>query len=425
MEENIYSKAENVSDYRKLSLDENSKKDRYLGIGKNNEKVYEVDILKNRTVNNFHHAHDAYLNIIVGRTSNIYFENLRLKYGKDFHERAHQNGWTTNVNKIFEQNGYKEDIRDKDGNLVYSYDNTLREVQKNIRECFDIFVTERCFVKNELFGKVTINPAKGKNNSIPIKESIEALKNTSGDKGYGGRESYGFHHFSLLLVSTKKGQSYYKLEAIPYRFKDCIEYYLQSYLHLENYKSIKPLIKINSLFEKKIMTDGKRLTSSFSVTKKDGETFGIKNRNERIFPYDMIKVIRKIEKINNSRTNSDNVDLAQDEVIQVYDYFIQLLDKPIYTALSNQCSSISSLLKEKKQSFDDLPLIDKESGNDKCKLIMNLLNFLECNTVKRIDFSLLGGAKAAGSLNINKKLKDCDIVFESITGFYRKVIFSC
>ena len=46
----VYSKGENVSDFRK-----------------------KYDIVKSRNVNNFHHAHDAYLNIVVGNTYNRLF----------------------------------------------------------------------------------------------------------------------------------------------------------------------------------------------------------------------------------------------------------------------------------------------------------------------------------------------------------------
>ena len=43
----------------------------------------EYDMLKSRTANNFHHAHDAYLNVVVGRAINTYYEVNRIFGQKD------------------------------------------------------------------------------------------------------------------------------------------------------------------------------------------------------------------------------------------------------------------------------------------------------------------------------------------------------
>ena len=59
----------------------------------------------------------------------------------------------------------------------------------------------------------------------------------------------------------------------------------------------------------------------------------------------------------------------------------------------------------------------------KVKVLNNLLNYLKCNERKSIDLTLLTGKSAMGVLMINKNLRPCKIITESITGFYTKVIW--
>ena len=114
----VYSKGENVSDFR-----------------------HAFDIVKSREANNFHHAHDAYLNIVVGRAIDTHFapysqNQYTLKW-------MHENGLTTNPLNIFFQNKKesKENIIDSKGNLVWDYDNSIKTVKKNIYNRHDILTT--------------------------------------------------------------------------------------------------------------------------------------------------------------------------------------------------------------------------------------------------------------------------------------------
>lgn len=212
----IYSKAENVSDFRKV-----------------------FELVKSRTANNFHHAHDAYLNIIVGRTLDSYFSPF--KQNKDTIHQMHLEKKTTNPLKVFTSN-YK--VFDLSGNLVWDKENSLKEIRHQLYERYDILTTTRTYQGTTLFEKVTIYK-KGEGN-IGVKAS-GPLANAS---EYGGLEGFAFGFYTL--IKTNKN---YILEAIPTLFKNDIKEYLST-LYKEDYEIIVPILNINS-----VIMEGKKNTA--------------------------------------------------------------------------------------------------------------------------------------------------------------------
>lgn len=406
----VYSKSENVTDFR-----------------------HNFNIIKSRNINNFHHAHDAYLNIMVGRTLDVYFKKFRFVEGvNEYLKYMHDHGYTTNVMRVFYQNKNKtkKDIYES-GNLVWKYTNneSLKEIIKNIYYRFDILSTERAFYGNEILGKVTILPS-GEGN-VPVKGK-GPLSDCS---KYGGFKQHSYGSYCLLKVNNK-GTSYI-LEPIPTSLRDKINEYLDS--KYKDYEIIVPSLKNNTVFY-----SGKL---KYVITGKSGNCFLIKNKNERIFSQKEIMVIHKIEKlaaktqgktkININEFNEKGIlvngdselilakasnDRARDrilkreELIFIYDRLISIFSKEIYSFSASQ--GIVKKLTEKRNLFLNLSMIEENV------VIMNLLDFLKCNQRKTVDLSLLDEAKDVGAIYYSKNLKSpCKIVYESITGFYKKVVF--
>lgn len=113
--------------------------------------------------------------------------------------------------------------------------------------------------------------------------------------------------------------------------------------------------------------------------------------------------------------NAKQVELSSDECIELYNLLIDLLNKEIYNYSPSDI--ISRLLQEQIDNFVNASMIFK------IKVLNNLLNYLKCNERKNIDLTLLTGKSAMGVLMINKNLRPCKIIAESITGFYTKVIW--
>ncbi len=403
----IFSKANIVSDFRK-----------------------EFDIVKSRNVNNFHHAHDAYLNIIVGRTIDTYFAPfLQNEYTLSL---MHSKNLTTNPINIFKnKNNNKSNIYDKKGNLVLDYNNSLAQINKNIFNRFDILTTTRTYYGTKLLNKVTIYK-KGEGN-IPVK-TTNCLNDVS---KYGGFTGYAFGSYCLIKTNNS-----YVLEAIPTMFSKNINDYLAKVLNYTNFEIIIEKLNINTVFESN--------NKKFAITGKTGNQYTLLNLNERLFNKDNIKIIKKIEKVISKLTekkisingkeniedikqifilkNDDEIivspssndkvkeiTLNSNELLDLYHYFIELFNKPIYSFSASK--SISLELQNNENKFNELSIFRK------IKVLFNLCDFLKCNERKAIDLTLLDLSKNCGILYQGKKLSNCQIIYESITGFYRKVVY--
>lgn len=401
----VYSKGENVSSFRQ-----------------------NFDLPKSRLANNFHHAHDAYLNIIIGRTIDTYFSSYKNRYAIEYLKTMHDNGYTTNVDRIFFQNKNKSKTPIvKNNHIVWDYDKSLKEVEKNLFTNFNILTSERVINENKLFDKIQILPIGGGN--VPVKETGPL----SDVKKYGGFIQYSFGSYALLKVNGD-----YILEGIPTLYRNRINHYLTYHLNYSNYEILIENIKKNTL-----CLSGKK---RFAITGKSGNNFLLKNKSERIFSKNEISVIKRIDKLNGrlsrlvtgketleeinnlgfaydgktlvispaSNKNNKEITISENELTKFYNNFIQLLNKELFSYSVSK--KISSKLVEKKDVFAKLSILGKN------RVVYNLLGFLSCNERNTIDLSLLNLGKNVGTLVLSKKLSNIKIIHQSITGYYEKVV---
>ena len=218
--------------------------------------------------------------------------------------------------------------------------------------------------------------------------------------------------------------------------------YLTKVLNYTNFEIIIEKLNINTVFESN--------NKKFAITGKTGNRYTLLNFNERLFNKNNIKIIKKIEKVISKLTekrilingkeniedikqifilkNDDEIivspssndkvkeiTLNSNELLNLYHYFIELFNKPIYSFSASK--SISLELQNNENKFNELSIFRK------IKVLFNLCDFLKCNERKAIDLTLLDLSKNCGILLINKKLSNCQIIYESITGFYRKVVY--
>lgn len=402
----VYSKGENISAFRKL-----------------------FDLPKSRTANNFHHAHDAYLNIVVGRIIDLYFSPYRQNHTTL--KRMHADGLTTNQSNIFR----KDIVVQKSGYVLWDKEKILKKVNHYLYETFDVLTTTRAFVdgKSErsgsnLFNAITIHPANNGAN-IPVKTSYPLCQVNK----YGGLKGYNFGSYSLIKVNGN-----YVLEAIPVMFKNNVSEYLDT-IYQDYEIEIKEL-KTNTVF----ISEHKK----YCITGKTGNRYVLMNLYERFFNKSQISFIRlvdkAIEKINKfknlnysesddeirslgfiyendrliiSPAKNENVkelSITNEQLINFYNDFIMMLKKPVYSYSDSM--NIAKILEEAYEKFLNINILGK------IIIISNLLTFLKCNQRSAINLSLLGGSKNMGVLYLSNKLKNCKIIAESITGFYTKVL---
>jgi len=391
----IYSKAENISDFRQ-----------------------EYDILKSRIANNYHHAHDAYMNVVIGRTLNNYYKWHGL-YGNNDFLSFRNNKYTINPmtilskDRIITYKGLKKVIWDKD--------NTIKLIKKNILNRFDINETIRTYNSNEMFKKVTIQPA-GLGEHIPTKTSTPAKDVTK----YGGITSHSYCQYALLETVDKKGKKEYILEAIPRMYKEHLSKYIQE--KFINSKIISTKIVIENI-KTNVVIEYDKL--KFCITGKTGSDYLIKNLKDRNFSYDAIKIIKKIDKYNenikfnnymevseekvtiNPSLKNKNIEISKDECYKLLNEIKSIYSKNIYAY---------SIIQEIVKSMDDLS--SNSTIKDLIELTSELLKLLKTNERATADLRLIGKSKDSGTLKITKKLKPgYKFISESVTGYYKKVIF--
>ncbi len=180
----IYSKASIVSDFRKANY-----------------------IYKSREANNYHHAHDAYLNAFLGKTLQKYFNAIGSFANKDYRPEIFYEGdkddsqYTRNVSKIL---GSKTRYLAHNHDIVWNGTKDLLKIKKTIQEKFDIRETTYTIRKNTFISQVTIGGKNSKKN-VPIK-SKTPNGNVFDMNKYGGYTAPAYMYMQIFECIDKKGK---------------------------------------------------------------------------------------------------------------------------------------------------------------------------------------------------------------------------
>lgn len=385
----VYSKSENVTDFRK-----------------------KFDLVKSRTANNFHHAHDAYLNVVVGGIIHKYFSyrHFNNKY-KDI-IRMKNERQTLNVDKLLDR-----DIVKNGEKIIWNKNEMIKQIKHDLYQRFDISETIRTYNSNELFPKVKILPAS-KDKLVPVKSSNAK----SLTQKYGGLKSDNFYKY-IIIETNEKNKKKIALEAIPKSAEKDLDEYLKSKGY-SNYSIINDNIKINTC----VMLEGRK----FIITGKTNDSYVLKNTYDRFFSYEDMKIIKKIDKYLDNKSKKVDMNISDDkiiisparseknkEIVLTLQETNKLLDD-IYNMYSKKIYSYSSIktIIENKNKTINLSFLDK------IIVCSELLYLLKTNERKSADLQLLGQSKDSGILKISKNLPiGTKLIEESYTGYYKKVIY--
>ncbi len=436
----VYSKAENVSTFRQ-----------------------EYDIVKSRDANDFHHAHDAYLNICVGRAIATYFDRF-VKYslygrngGDDnsvrFLSKVNSRKASLNLYNVFDEYYDNDDVYhrsqllDSDGGIVWDYSTFVPMIKKNIYCRFDVMTTTMQYIKGGAFMDATIH-RKG-DGLVPLKMS-GPLSDT---RKYGGKSSMKCHFFALVERVTGKKKNMF-LASLPsmYCNPDDVNG-IVAYLRnngIECDRVINSCVRVNAVL--------KRGSSKVVISGVSGalKSYYIKNASQNYYSETEIKTIKKINKLfdflSKQRTPVSSKTESWDKVEQtIHEYMVMdnsgIVISPakdektseikltcdelmsLYRKLMNIDQKHLSLLKgmltvvetlnspEAVAKFEALPIYAKAYQ------VMQIVQYFN-SSIQRIDLSLLGGSGSAGGLSVPANLpSDCSIVVESPTGFFTKTLW--
>lgn len=421
----IYSKASVVSQFRKdefLDVKEETGEVSFKvkdENGNNLKKIY----YKSRTANNYHHAHDAYLNAIVGRTLTKYYDKLSFGFGSKA-ERTQflkDNYYTTNPMKILARG-----VR----NTPWEPKTILPKIEHNLFNNYDIQETTRMYSSNEMIHQVTIIPHDG-GNGVKTK-NVTPNGNDFDPKKYGGYKQPSYGKYCLIKVYDKKNNEQIILQAIPKMYdntKERMNEYLSK--QYEKYEIINDSIKTNVIIEIN------KTKAYINSPANNATRFNIQNAIDRNFDINSIRIIHDIDKYFNIpekdrdyivKYNNGKIILADVEgqmPISISLADLDYLYANIYKMFSKQIYAFSNIT----NIYSNLPttLNDKFNNDDyknKLYLINQLLCLLKTNEIKTADLLNIGMSKGSGELRISKKLpKGAKLVAYSITGLRKKVLY--
>lgn len=374
--------------------------------------------IKVRDMNDYHHAKDAYLNIVVGNVFDTRFTSNPLHFLKGNHQAYSLNTEALYGHKV-SRNGVDAWIpaeKDEKGQVIEGHEGTMGTVRKWMRKNNILFTRMPYERKGELFKENILKKGKGQ---VPIKGNSPV----SDIKKYGGYNMAKVAYM-MLVKREEKGKSVYLLESIPIHLKESLKTdnerleYCKKIWDAQGDKYINPEICISKiLFQSLLEIDGFKA----HISRKTNNRFAMRNAQELCMDNALAGVLKNVLKFIHRKTvQKDAVitkydGVSDDNTLALYDLFVKKLSSSIYR---KKYATQADFLCQSKDKFKNLSL------EERCEVLGSILHLFQCNPVLS-DLHLLGGKKSTGTILLNKKIKPEDHVYlieQSVTGFFEKRI---
>ena len=380
----VYSKGRNVSDFRK-----------------------EYNLLKTRSLNDFHHAKDAYLNIVVGNAYYVKFTQDPLNYMRKLEKEKKTLEY--HLGKMFDRDisrgdevawiAAKKDKQDQ-GTIV-----TVKKVmEKNTP-----LLTRMNFESHGKLTKETLYSAKEAmpDNYIPLKMKNVKMQDVT---KYGGFTSvYGAYFF--LVEHDEKGKKVRTLEQLPIYLRDEAEQhdevildYCIKKLGLKNPSIRLKKIKTQSLFE----INGYR----YHLRSKNGKQLVLRNAVSMCLNLEWSNYIHDIDKYIETGVLSESIKIEKN--LELYEI---LLKKHLEGVFSKRLNPLGDKLLCGREKMKVLEL-------DKQLVLLAEIIKLSQIGVATADLSLIGGSPTSGKLQYGKvnNANEFKLINQSVTGIYENTI---
>lgn len=364
-----------------------------------------LHMLKSRRVNDYHHAKDAYLNIVVGDVYDAKFTSNPIAWMKKNYKSNYS------INRVFDYDVYRgKDLVwkaiDKDAKRQGSIEIVRKTMLQN-----NILYTEYTYCgKGQLFNETIAK--KGAGASIALKKGLDPEK-------YGGYTSPNTAYFAFVEFDGKKGQRVKQILEIPVyvanripQDKNILIEYFENVKGLKNVKILREKIKKNAL----ISVDG----FPMRIRGVDEKNILFKGNVQLVLDREYEEIIRNIEKYNEKvekfSINEKYDGLSHDSVDGLYDVFVNKLNETIY---KKRPANQGANLVENRDLFRNLVL------EEKAKVVNEILTMLRCDIATTADLKLVNGGGYAGSMKVNKNTlgkSKLILINQSITGLFENRI---
>ena len=371
----VYSKAQNVTEFRHKFQDHEG-------------------YVKVREINDFHHAKDAYLNIVVGNVYHTQFTKNPVRYIKDSTYRSYS------LNRMF-------DFEVKRGNCVAwvpGKSGSIAVVDRWMKKN-NIFFTRQAY--EEKGGFFDQNIMKKGSGQVRIKDNSQLSLPI---EKYGGYNKAAGAYF-ILVESIKKRKRVKTFESVPvYLAQDIeagkrkLEDYCRDTLGLKEPRILIKKIKINALFE----MEGFRM----HLSGRSNNRLVVKCAKQLCLEDEWVRYVKKIGKCIADKNHNG---ISREKNQKMYEVLLGILSESRYKV---KLSAQVKTLDDGRGRFLEL------SEEEQCYILNEILKLFQCNSLSA-DLKKIGGPDRAGVLVFNSditKLKGLYLVYQSPTGFFEKKV---
>lgn len=376
----------------------------YVKAGLASDFRKKFDILKSRAVNDFHHAQDAYLNIVVGNVYHTKFTKNPMNFIKEYRKDEKKNPY--HMDKIFDY-----DVQ-RNGEIAWrakGEEKSIAVVKKMVDKNSPMITR----MNYEAHGALSEGTIWGKEVAkdkiyLPQKTTDERLKDV---EKYGGYKSISGAYFFLVEHEVKK-KKVRTLEFMPLYLKDKIgedtekmEKYCRVFLGL-----INPSIRMKKIkFQSLVRRNGYYM----HISGRTGNQIVMRNAISLCLKREWVNYIKKVENI--TEKGFTETEITEEKNLELYDVLAEKMQNSIFQKRPNP---VGKKLADSREKFIAL------SKEDQCRVILEVLK-LTAMGITKADLKLIGESPSTGLMQINKKISDAEefvLIHQSPAGLYETEI---
>ena len=385
----------------------------YLSANLSHNYREKYELYKFREINDYHHAHDAYLAAVLGEYKEKYLKkiinfdelkelNARLINNKEYDKL--QYGYVINSLDSLVNNELNEltniYVDNNTGEIIFDANEFNKRIEYNLY-CNDILISKKIEFKSGEFYNQTKN--KKGNKGVWLKKGLPT-------ELYGSYSSLN-PAYAIMVRYTKKDKTNQRLIGIPiYYTKKTNKKFLADY--------IKKILNISTKDTVKFISNPIPFYTELNWQNQKCSLVGATNTVEicnskqlKVDKKSMIKYKKMLSRLLNNKKNKiddDNYSISLSDFIH---YLIYKIERE-YILYNNLVPELKNIL-----SKDNIRIFDIEA---KEKTIIQLLNLLKYNSMTANFKFLNSNYSMAFGKKHNKIIQDVEVINKSVTGIYER-----
>ena len=344
-------------------------------------------IYKNRNVNHYHHAQDAYILSIIGNTL-----RKEWKGTEEFKYSEYVKKYFKNEKNKFEKNGMILGLVNKHIDI---------EKIKKIIDYKDCYISRMLEEGTGAFYNQTLYS--------PKENPVISLKNNKDVEKYGGYSGEQKAYCTICEYINRKNEKEYQLVGIPIQIsylikqgKETLENYIKNTFLKENeYKDFK-IVKSKIFLNQEYLDENNepmRICSDSEI-----------RANKELVINSKISELIYLMNLEENRLDDTQKEKLDNSYIEIFEYLLEKLNK--------EYKVFSAIYKKIKDKHIEINSLDKENKKSAINGLINLMETGQGN-LKSIGLTEREGRKSGQKFKTDRLLK-MTFVDKSVTGMYER-----